>query len=606
MRRVIDLPMPYQPYACAALVLLMLGLLVSGKFGSDVVLMGVVTGLVVLGIIDPSDALRGFSQPALATVALLYVVSVGMKQTGAINALAARLLGRPTRPFVAQARLILPITAASAFMNNTPLVSMFLPVLGGVARRGGFSASQLYMPLSFAAIIGGVCTLIGTSTNVVVAGLVNQSGLTDAAGRPLHFGMFTISAVGVPIAVAGAAYMLASARWLLRGSARKEAGAAGGEEARQYMTAMRVAESGAIVGKTVEQAGLRHLPGLFLSRIDRRDATIIAVRPDEVIQPGDVLNFVGRLDSVVDLQQIRGLTPVADGQSGVTPRHAMRLIEAVISQASRLVGQTIRDAGFRTRYNAVVVGVHRRGHRLHGKIGDIRLQPGDTLLLEAAPEFLAAHGDSRDFYLATERSDSAAPRHERGWVALAILVAFVAVISFDLLGVLPAAMLAAGLMIVTRCCTGPQARSGIDWQVLVTIGAAYALGEGIRASGLAENIAAFIVRLVEPMGPWALLGAVYLMTTVFTQLLTNNAAAVLMFPIAMSIAQSGGYNLMPFAVVIAVAASCEFTTPIGYQTNLMVQGPGGYTWLDFLRFGGPLTLLCAAIAITLVPMVYGL
>lgn len=587
----------------AILLVGMVGVLVIKQYGTDIVLMGVLTACVLLGLIEPAQAVGGFANQGLATVGLLYIVACGMNQTGATTMLVSRLIGRPKALLATQARLMFPVAGVSAFVNNTPIVAMFLPTLAGIARRGGFPASKLFMPLSFASILGGVCTLIGTSTNIVVADLLNSQTYTHA-GETLRMGMFTITPIGLPIAAVGLVYMLVTARVLLPGKKANDPGAP--SEQRQYMVAMRVSDEAKLVGRSIEQAGLRNLPGLFLARIDRGERSMVAVSPGEVLKAGDVLNFVGNLESVVDLQRTRGLVPITDEQGASGNRPSLRVTEVVVAASSSLIGRSIRDCGIRTRYNAVVVAVHRRGHRLSGKIGRIVLQTGDTLLLETDKDFVTRHGESRDFYLVTERADSAAPRHDRAWIAFGILGLMVVAITTGVLSPLAAALTAAGATIVTRCCTGPQARANVDWQVLVTIGAAFGIGRAMHETGTAETVAHAIVGAAEPYGPHALLAVIYLITVVFTAMMTNIAAAVLMFPIAMGVAGEAGLNPLPFAVVIAIAASCEFSTPIGYQTNLMVMGPGGYRWRDYTRFGGPLTILVGIVCVLIAPMVYPL
>jgi di/tricarboxylate transporter len=412
------LPDQLQPWAMATLLAGMIAVLVIKHFGTDIVLMGVLTACVLLGLIEPAEAVGGFANQGLATVGLLYIVAAGMKETGATTMLVSRLLGRPKSLLETQARLTLPVAGVSAFVNNTPIVAMFLPTLAGVARRGGFPASKLFMPLSFASILGGVCTMIGTSTNIVVADLVN-SGAFLHNGAAVSMGMFSLTPIGLPIAVLGLGYMLLLASRLLPD--RDEGRATDPGQQRQYMVAMRVPEGSALAGRSIEQAGLRNLPGLFLARVDRGETSIVAVDPDERLRADDVLSFVGNLESVVDLQRTRGLEPITDEQEAIGNRSNLTVTEVVVSASSALIGRSIRDCGIRTRYNAVVVAVHRRGHRLAGKIGSIVLQAGDTLLLETDKDFIARHGESRDFYLATERAESAAPRHERAWVALVIL-----------------------------------------------------------------------------------------------------------------------------------------------------------------------------------------
>ncbi|HZW10443.1 MAG TPA: SLC13 family permease, partial [Phycisphaerales bacterium] len=322
-----------------------------------------------------------------------------------------------------------------------------------------------------------------------------------------------------------------------------------------------------------------------------------------VLRERDVLVFAGALESVVDLQKFKGIAPVADEASHERYRPNMRLIEAVISQASPLVGRTIRDAEIRTRYGAAVIAVHRHGHRLRGRIGDIVLREGDTLLLEAEPGFAKRYRTSASFHLVSALEGAATPRHERAWVAIAILLGLVALMSageLPLVGDLPevvVAMVAAGAMILFRCCTGPQARSGIEWPVLIVIGTSFGIGKAMETSGLAAYAASFVTESGGRFGPAALLAIVYAVTLGFTILISNNAAAALMFPIAVGVAQASDLPFMPFALAICFAASLEFMTPLGYQTNLMVMGPGGYRYADFLRFGGPLTLLAGTVAI---------
>lgn len=601
----------WESIVTGALIISMIATMAIGRFGPDLVMMGGLLILLLTGILEPAEAVAGFANQAVTTVAMLYIVASAMRETGAMARITAIVLGKPKSERSAQMKLALPVAVMSAFVNNTPIVAMFLPTLATVARRCSFSPSKLYMPLSFASILGGVCTLIGTSTNVVVAKLLDDEHLLGPTGEQLKFGMFTIAKVGLPIAIAGLLYILFFGRKLLPDRIAPIDDAQAHDEG--YHAALRVEPNSSIVGKTVEEADLRDLPGLFLARIERQHSTLGAVSPHERINAGDVLVFVGQLDSVVDLQQIKGLVPSTlphsdesiDEQQDPHYRPNLRISEAVISNNSSLEGQTIKESGIRTRYGAVVVAVRRQGQRLAGKLGEIRLRPGDTLLLEAPPGFGDRFTTSTDFYLVNERITPAALRHDRAWAALAVLALLVVILSFGILPPMTAAMLAAGLIILTRCCTGPQARRGVDFQILVVIGASFGIGTAMTNTGLAANIAHTIVQTVQALGPVGFLAAIYALTSVFTATMTNNAAAVLMFPIAIAVAAEQTLNPMPFIVAITVAASCEFSTPIGYQTNLMVMGPGGYKWSDYTRFGGPLTILCGIICVLLAPYAFG-
>jgi di/tricarboxylate transporter len=319
---------------------------------------------------------------------------------------------------------------------------------------------------------------------------------------------------------------------------------------------------------------------------------------------GDRLVFVGVVGSVVELQRFRGLRPATEQLFKLdAPRGRRCLIEAVVSDSCRLVNQTIRDGRFRSEYNAVVIAVARNGKRLGGKIGDIMLEPGDTLLLEADPSFADVHRDSRDFYLVSRVEDSTPPRHERGWVALVILAGMIVAAATEIISMLNAALLAAGLMVLTRCITGPIARRAVDWQVLITIGAAMGLGKAVETTGAAAYLADHFIGWAGTE-PLIALAVVYGMTMIFTEVMSNNAAAALMFPIAMATSATLGVDFMPFIMAIMIAASCGFATPIGYQTNLMVYGPGGYRFSDFMRFGGPLNLITYATTMVVAPIVW--
>jgi di/tricarboxylate transporter len=560
----------------------------------DLIMIGALTLLLTVGVITPQEALSGFASEGLITVAALFVVATGLRETGGISWIAQCLLGRPKTLVGAQARLMAPVAAISAFMNNTPLVALMVPVVSDWAKKVGVPISKLMMPLSFATILGGLCTLIGTSTNVIIGGL-----LLAATGSPLAF--FDLTWVGVPCALAGIVYMLLASRWLLPD--RKPAISVQ-DDVRQYTVEMLVEPGSPLIGKTVEAAGLRHLVGMYLMEIDRDGQIISMVGPDEVLEAKDQLVFVGIVESVVELQRIRGLRPATDEVFKLSfPRPRRCLVEAVVSNSSRLLGQSIREGRFRSVYNAVVIAVARHGERLNQKLGDIVLQPGDTLLLEAHNTFSEQHRNSRDFFLVNRIEDSTPPRHDRAGIAVGILAAMVLVAGLEWMSMLNAAMLAAGAMILTGCLTAATARRFVDWQVLLVIAAGLGLGKAMEKTGAATAIAQALMELAGDH-PWTALAVVYLLTMAFTELLTNNAAAALTFPIAMATAHTLQVNHMPFVVAIAMAASCGFATPIGYQTNLMVYGPGGYHFSDYLRFGGLLNLIVAAVTIALAPLVW--
>jgi len=609
--------MNWEAWACILTVVIILVALARGWAQPDIVLVGGMTLLMTMSLFsdkfpNPGTMAKLFGNEGLATVAVLFVVAIGLSETGGMSLITEKLLGKPKSVVNAQLRMMLPVTAASAFMNNTPVVAMFIPVINDWCKKAKISPSKLFMPLSYAAVLGGCCTLIGTSTNLVVqAFLVADQGknTTWAAHGGGEYavrtmGFWTVGAVGLPCAIAGVAYIVIFSRWLLKD--RIPAGEEMQGDAREYMVEMLVAPGSAIDGLTVEKAGLRNLLNAYLVEVQREGQTIVAVGPEEILRGNDRLIFAGVVDSIIDLRKIRGLIPATDQVFKVSgPRHSRRLIEAVVSTTNSMVGKTIRDVRFRTKYDAAVIAVHRNGERINQKIGDITMRPGDTLLMEATPRFLRVNRNSRDFYLVSAIPDSAPPRHDRAWIALAIMVLMVVAMTFEqYISVFNTALIAAGLMILTRCTNGASARSSVDWQTLIAIGASFGIGKAMETTGAAQGLADAMGVVLKPFGPWAVLAGVYLLVLIFTEVVTNNAAAALSYPIAKAAAISLGADFMPFVVCIAMAASAGFATPLGYQTHLMVFGPGGYKFNDFLRVGVPLDILVGVIAVTLAPVFF--
>jgi di/tricarboxylate transporter len=562
---------------------------------SEIVFLGAVAVLFITGILSTSEALNGFSNDGMVTVGVLYIVVTGLQQTGALNWVSQQVLGMPKRRSTTFARLTIPVMILSAFLNNTPVVAMFIPVVSDWCRKLRISPSKLMIPLSYASIFGGLCTLIGTSTNLVVSGL-----LANEAGYPA-LGIFDITPVGLPCAIAGLIFLFLGQRWLL--PSRKPV-MGDSDDMRQYTVEMVVSPRSPLSDKTVEQAGLRHLPGLYLAEIVRGPQVLPAVSPSEVLREHDQLIFVGIVDSILDLHRLRGLQPATDQVFKLdTPRTERRLIEAVVSNTCPLVGKTIREGQFRTQYNAVVLAVARNGERIKGKIGDIRLQAGDTLLLETHPKFLELQRVSRDFYLVSGLPDSEPLRHEKAPIAIAALLVMVVLAGLGWISMLKAAVLAAVVMIATGCCSPVRALQSIEWSVLLVIVAALGISEAMQVTGAAGAIATTFLGFAGD-NPWLALAVVHGITTLLTETITNNAAAALMFPIALSVAESLGVSFMPFVIAIMIGASASFSTPIGYQTNLMVYGPGGYKFTDFTRIGMPLNILFWVMTVLIAPLVY--
>ena len=590
--------MEWQGWFTIAVVLVALAGMIREIAAPDLVLMAALVSLGVAGILSPAELFAGFANPVVPAIGALFAVSAALRQTGALDLALGRLLGggrHSVRSGIA--RISAPVMALSAFLNNAPIVAMMTPGILDWARRNQLSPSRFLIPLSYASILGSITTIIGTSTNLTVAGLI-----IEAEMAPMTF--FELLPVGLPICLAGMLYLVFVAPRLLpeRLGPAEEVG----ERRREYVASMRVEPDCPLVGRSVESAGLRALPGLFLVEIDRGGRVITPVAPDVTIVAGDRLVFAGVVSTIVDLQRIRGLVPVPEEEdvngAGQPIHHSMA--EVVVSTSSPLVGSSIRDANFRTVYDGAVIGVHRNGERVPGKIGKIVLRPGDTLLIQCAPGFLRAHRNSPDFYLVSELETGGRPRYDRAWLALAILVAMVACVAAKVLPISIASFVAAGTLVLTRCLTGPQARASIDWSILIVIGAGLGIATAMVKTGAAAAAAGLVVAATGDVGPIAALVIIYGSCLLMAELLHHNAAVAIMFPIAVATAERVGADPRGFVMAVAVAGCCAFASPVTYQTHLIVYGPGGYRFTDFIRVGLPLDLAAGALALLIIPSVW--
>lgn len=573
---------------------LTLGLLISEKMAAELVLILAMLVLLTLGVLDPKQALAGFSNEGMITVAAMYIVAAGLRDTGAIDFAVHRLLGRPRNLASAQFRVMAPTVALSAFINNTPVVATFLPAILTWAKRNRLTPSKLLIPLSYAAIFGGTCTLIGTSTNLVVNGLWKAGGQSG-------LGMFDIAWVGIPSALAGMIYLMTIGRRLLPD---RQTSTSAFENPREYTVEMIVEPTGPLVGRTIAEAGLRHLGRLFLIEIEREGRIVPAVGSSERLLADDRLVFAGDVDAIVELQRIRGLHAPLNGDASIAKQYPERkLVEVVISTRCPLINQTLRDSRFHTYYGAAVVAVARDGKRVRGGLGDVVLRAADTLLLEARPVWVERHRHSPDFLLVSDVADSEVPRFDRALRAWGILAAVVVSATLGWTEMVTAALLGAAATLAFGCVSLSAARKSIDTQVLLVIACSFALGKALEVTGAAAAIARLLLTIPGD-SPWVVLALAYLMTMLLTELITNNAAAVLMYPICMAAASSLGVSPLPFVFAVMMAASASFSTPLGYQTNLMVFGPGGYRFTDFLKVGIPLQLIMCAVSIAVIPLVW--
>ncbi|MDX1641373.1 MAG: SLC13 family permease [Balneolaceae bacterium] len=576
------------------LILIALVLLIIKNYPADAVFIGLLTAFIVSGIVSPAQALVGFSNEGMLTVGALYVVATGLRETGGVQLIIKKILGNPRQLWKVQAKIFGPVLGLSAFLNNTPIVATFIPAIQEWSEKYRIPVSKLLIPLSYAAILGGTCTLIGTSTNLIINGLL----IADAG---ISLGMFEPAYVGIPVAIVGFLYMMTIGRHLLPES---QSALASFEDTRKYTIEMIVGDNSPLIGQSIEQAGLRKLPGLFVAEIVREETILAAVEPDEILQKNDRIIFTGLVDSIVDLQRIQGLIPATNQVFKLeTPRRERHLVEAVVSSSNPLNGKTVKEGQFRNQFGAVVLAVSRKGERINKKIGEIQLKTGDILLLETPRDFAERYKYSSDFSLVSTLSQKRTPNYKKSWIAWSILGGMVVLVTVNVLTMLQGSFLAAALMIVFGCTSVSEARNSIDWQVLLVIAAALGIGNVLQITGIATSLAGSFIGLAGDY-PYMALIAIYFITWILTEILTNNAAAVLVFPFALSVASNLDVHFMPFVMTTLFAASASFSSPIGYQTNLMVYAAGGYKFRDFIKVGLPLNLVVAIIIILMVPVIW--
>jgi di/tricarboxylate transporter len=579
-----------------------LALLIRGKTAPAMVVSGAVIVLLGLGVISSAEALSGFSNPAPFTVGALYVVARAVEKTGGLQPLLRVLLGngKPADPEKTgrwhMARLLGPVAAASAFLNNTPIVAMVTPQVEAWAERRRQSPSKFLMPLSFASILGGTVTVIGTSTTIVVSGLLESQGMPA-------IGMFEISRVGLPLAVAGILFLLLFAPLLLpgrRGSLREFE-----EEYRKYTVNMVVTPGGPFDGRSVEEGALMHQEGVFLAEVKRGREIIAPASPQTHLQGGDLLTFAARSDMVLDLKKLRGLESAEAEHALEVKQPGHTYFEVVVGADSPLAGRSLKQVGFRQEYRAVALALHRSGERFQGKLADLPLRAGDTLILLAGPRFRTLWRHRRDFLVISHLGGTPPTSTREAFLVGGVLVGIVVLAALGILPILQGSLMGAFLLVATRVMSPRETLEAVDMGIIFLIAGAFGIGAAIQASGLADTLAHGVMGVAGGFGPTGALLGILLVTILLTEVITNNAAAVLVFPIAMATAGSLGFDPRPFAIAIAVGASASFLTPIGYQTNTMVYGPGGYRFGDYARLGFPLTVLVIVMVIWLVPRFWG-
>jgi di/tricarboxylate transporter len=591
--------MTVEAWVMVAILAGMFALLVWDRFPNWLVFMSTLTACMTAQLAPPDALLKGFGNVGVVTVAALFPVAAGMYSTGAITLLSQYLIGQPKTLGAAQIKIFPPIAFASAFLNNTPMVAMMIPVVRDVARTTGLAPSKLLMGVSFASILGGTITLIGTSVNLIIAGLTSNaiaSGQLHGM-KPLH--LFEPLWVGLPVTVAGVLFLILIGARLLPGEAQHKVT---GAIRRWYRVELRIESKSVLDGKTLEEAGLAQPSDYRLVSVSRKGQTL-PIAPDLRLQGEDNLALAGAVDGLAGLWGTIGLLPVF-GNLLPTERYCNQLVELVVSPRALAVGRLVSEVPVpESPYRAAVIGVSHDGQAPEGPLENYRVQSGDAALIEVSDAFFYENRRESDFVLIKGVTGYEVQRVNRALAALVITGAMLALAAFDITTMLNAALLATGAMLITGCLTIQRAWDSVDWRTVVVLGAAVGLEPALTGSGLSTVVAQFLSS-IGGNSPIFALAAVFFATVLTTNTIGHAAAAVFMFPVALSIATRLGVSFTPFAITLMMGASCAFINPAGFQTNLMVQGPGGYSFGDFVKMGLPLTVIVAAVVLLIAPLTY--
>ena len=578
-----------------AVLAITFALMVWEKASLDIVAMLAFSALVVAGILTPAEAFQVFSNEAVITVASMFVLSAALERTGVIESIAHRLNRAVGKSDWSLLLMMLPIVAVlSAFINNTPVVVVFMPVMMSLAASRGLKPSKLLIPLSFASIFGGLCTLIGTSTNILVSTTAQQ------LGQP-PLGMFELARAGWLLAVVGLVYLLTVGRKLLP-DRETLASVLQSTDSKQYLTEVLVTAESPLVGKTLAETPFANQPKARVLEVFRAGGLLYSPLNQIVLAAGDRLRLATPLTSVLELNQLPGVALSPKSTLGVELVGSQKAViaECVIGPRSSLAGRSVRGANFRRRYGVLVLAVHRQGVNLRDDFADVQLRYGDTLLVEgpeAAVHELRGH---RDFLLLLDVPETTKRRGKRllavGAIALVVMLATLNVLPIGAL-----AVMAAVAVVATRCLDVDEAYESVDWSIIFLVFGMLALGLALEKTGGVEWVAQTLIRGLGGWGPLVVLSAVLLLTSTLTNFLSNAAVAVLLTPIAIQAGTAMGVNPRPFVIAVALGASACFATPIGYQTNTLVHGAGGYKFRDFIKVGLPLNLLFCVLAAYLIP-----
>ncbi|MBK9148747.1 MAG: SLC13 family permease [Flavobacteriales bacterium] len=598
------MPLTPDQWIVAGTVVVALALFISEKLSIDLVALMIAAVLVATGVISPAEGLSGFSDPATLTVAFMFVLSAAIVRSGALATLGPRLSERFRQNKVSGLLVLMALAGGiSPFVNNTPIVAVFIPVAVQMARSANMHPGQLLIPLSFATIFGGTVTLIGTSTNIVVSGLSTQLGSGS-------IGMFQLAPMGLVLLVVGILYMVLFGRKLLpadptQTDAKERYGMGG------YLTEVELLPGTRFVGKRIMDSALVRELEMDIIEIVRGEKRFVLPPGDMVLEAGDMLKVrcdVERIKALKDRANISVKTAMHLAGDDLRAR-GTTLVELVITAASPLNGVSLREADMIRTYRAVPLAVRHREDVVHERLHDTVLRSGDVVLAEVKSHYLTTlkemeRSPDAPFAILAEQEGIAEFDRKRFFIGVAVVLGVVLVSSLTTVPVVLAALVGVILVALTGCLTMKEFYESIDWKVIFLMAGAFSLGHGMHKSGLDALIAGKAVSVLQPFGPVAVLAGVYFITMMLTEMVSNTATAALVTPIAIGIAQQIGASPTPFIMAVCFAASASFMTPIGYQTNAMVYTAGQYKYIDFMRVGLPLSLIFFVLAVALIPLIY--
>ncbi|MCM3111235.1 SLC13 family permease [Lederbergia lenta] len=578
-------------------IILMMLALVFEVSRPEIIVFTALSIFMLSGLLTVEEAIEGFSNEGMLTIALLFIIAAAIQKCGLVDRVVTKLLAGNKSDQWAIAKILTLVAGVSAFLNNTPIVVTLTPILRKWCEENNLSPSKFLLPLSYATILGGTLTLIGTSTTLVVHGMLLNLGIEG-------FSFFQTGVISFPavilalVFIVTIGYKILPNHQVMTDTVR--------EQSREYLSQMFVEDTFPYMNSSVEEAGLRSLKGLYLIEIIRDKEKLSPVKSTTIIKSGDRLIFTGLISTIVELEKMQGLRLETGSELtlNMLRNGNIQLVEAVVSHHSSLLYKRIKDSHFRSEFDAGVIAVHRHAERVVNKIGDITLKTGDTLLLLCGPDFEKKIKQSNDFYITTPLHTPPILEDQRkGWLSVIALVTMIILVTFHMISMFKAMTLVVILLLIIKVVTPEEAMKSVHFQVLLLIASAFGIGTALLKSGAATFLAEGIVHIIQPYGIMAIIVSIYILTNVLTEMITNSAAAVIMFPISIEIASQMQIDPIAIVLAITIASSASFSTPIGYQTNLIVYGPGGYKFKDYLKIGIPLNIIVMLSTITMIKII---